>query len=125
MVAPEQWASLEEVARERGDGWRIPFAYQPRSTPNLRKPLCQPVTLGSPLAARLPRTYIHCTEKSHMELTNVPPARSAADARAQGRRYRELATGHGPMQTTPQELAALLLDIPAAGADHQAEMDAS
>jgi pimeloyl-ACP methyl ester carboxylesterase len=121
MVVPEQWASFEAVARERGDGWRIPFAFQPRSTPNLLKPLCQPVTLGNPLAARLPRTYIYCTDKSHMQLTDVPLARSAAYARAQGWRYRELATGHAPMQTTPHELTALLLDVPNAGAHHPAK----
>jgi hypothetical protein len=46
-----------------------------------------------------------------MELSNVPLARSAAYARAQGWRYRELATGHGPMQTTPQELTAWVAQL--------------
>jgi len=109
MVAPEQWASFEEVARDHGDGWRIPFTFQPRSTPNLLKPLTQAVVLGNPRAATLPRTFIYCTEKAEMRLTDVPLAQSAAYARAQGWRYHELTTGHAPMQTMPQELTDVLL----------------
>lgn len=110
MIVPENWAEFERVAAERGGGWRIPYAFQPRSTPQLLRPLTEPISLRNPVAASLPRTYIYCTEKASMPVANVPLAQSAAYARRHRWRYRELPTGHAPMQTLPDDLASLLTE---------------
>jgi pimeloyl-ACP methyl ester carboxylesterase len=109
---------LEAAARTHGDGWRVPLGPEagPRATPHLLKPLTQPVTVRDPAAAALPRTYIACTAPSSDPL-HQPIAATAARLRATaGWRYRELATGHGPMWSAPQELTALLLDLAPAAA---------
>lgn len=115
MIGPELVAILEQVAQAYGDGWRIPHdpPDAPRRTPQPIKPMYQPVTVTNPAAARLPRTFIYCTqEKEAMGPMGVPITQAAARAKADARwGYRELDSGHVPVETAPQELADILLEL--------------
>jgi pimeloyl-ACP methyl ester carboxylesterase len=55
--------------------------------------------------ARVPHTYIHCTDKVGPDALEG----FAAQARARGERVLDLRTGHFPMLTTPDELGNLLV----------------
>ncbi len=70
--------------------------------------LRQPLTVRDAAATRLPRAYVACRESWEVPLFAHFKA-AAARARAEGWDYRELPTGHVPMQTMPRELAELLL----------------
>jgi hypothetical protein len=64
----------------------------------------QPLHLAHQPALTIARTYINCTEgKSPEELQATAHLRHDSQWR-----YHELATGHEPEQTMPQELASLL-----------------
>jgi pimeloyl-ACP methyl ester carboxylesterase len=73
------------------------FQLQPWAT------FTQPVRLTG-AGARVPRTYIHCTDKGGPDALE----RFAAQARARGDRVHDLSTGHFAMLTAPHELARLL-----------------
>ena len=105
-------AWLEERAAALGDGWRVPHdpTDADRRADLPLKAFTQPIRVGNPAAARLPRTFINCTEKGDDELM-APLWRAGERARAAGWDYRELPTGHIPMETLPAELTALLLDL--------------
>jgi hypothetical protein len=68
--------------------------------------LTQPLSVKNPAATGLPRAFIFCTEPG---LESIRP--SAARARSEGWRYRELATGHIAMVRMPKELTDLLLEL--------------
>jgi pimeloyl-ACP methyl ester carboxylesterase len=108
-------AGLDATARTSGDGWRLPPAADagPRITPHLMRPLAQPVAVSVPAAAALPRSYIACTAHRPDPLLLPIAATAARVRRAPGWGYRELPTGHMPMQSAPQELADLLLELAA------------
>jgi pimeloyl-ACP methyl ester carboxylesterase len=71
------------------------------------KTVTTPVSLTSPRALALPKTYVYCNN----------PAMGPFDQfvervrKERGWRYRELATGHDAMVTMPRELADLLLEL--------------
>jgi pimeloyl-ACP methyl ester carboxylesterase len=62
-----------------------------------------PVHLGSPDAARLPRTYVLFTRSGYGEV--------ARRARADGYDYRELDAPHMAILTTPKAVAEILLSL--------------
>jgi pimeloyl-ACP methyl ester carboxylesterase len=123
LLAPDERATYEELARARGDGWRIPPPLPERLPddldPDLRwalsrmvpqpvKTFSQPVRLTNATAAVLPRTYILCTQgkegqplPGYIERARLEP----------GWRYRELAAGHGAHVTAPQELTNIVLEL--------------
>ena len=112
LFPPAVVAWLEERARTVGDGWRIPHD-PPDADRRTAFPLAaarQPLAVRNPAAARLPRTYIACLESRGVPLFAHFEA-AAARAQREGWVYRELPTGHVPMQTMPNELAALLLTL--------------
>jgi pimeloyl-ACP methyl ester carboxylesterase len=112
LFDPNVKAWLLGVAQAHGDGWRIP--HNPpdadRRTDALVKPLLEPIHLLNPIAARLPRTFIYCTDKSDLGPIGAPITEAAQKAKLAGWRYHELATTHCPNWTMPNELAALLLE---------------
>jgi pimeloyl-ACP methyl ester carboxylesterase len=115
IVGSQLQAYFARVARSRGDGWRIP--HDPPGAPRTPRMTDQPLKTGeqaveikSPIAAALPRTYIACTQKSPTWSFTPILDQTAARAWAEGWHYRELPTGHYPMETMPLELANLLLD---------------
>ena len=112
LLPPEALAWLEERARTLGDGWRIPHD-PPDADRRADFPLAalrQPLAVTNPDATRLPRAYIACAESRGIPLFAHFEA-AAARAQAEGWAYRELPTGHVPMQTTPKELADVLLAL--------------
>jgi pimeloyl-ACP methyl ester carboxylesterase len=115
MLGPDAAAFIEQAAQAYGDGWRIPHnpPDAPRRTPHLLKTGQQPVRVTNLLAAALPRTFIYCTQdKEAMGPVGAPITQAAGRARDDTRwHYRELQTGHSPWETTPRELASLLLEI--------------
>jgi len=97
------------------DGWRVPpmglfGVTDPDDVAWLRsmlsdqpvRCLTEPVRLGNPAAAAIPRTHIHCVAGQPAGITRrpVPP----------GEPVRELPTGHDCMITMPAELTKLLVE---------------
>jgi pimeloyl-ACP methyl ester carboxylesterase len=115
MLGPDVGAYIQQMAQVYGDGWRIPHdpPDAPRRTPHPLKTGQQPVSVKNPSAAVLPRTFIYCTqEKEAMGPLGFPITQAAERASSDARwRYRELQTGHVPMETAPRELASLLLEM--------------
>jgi pimeloyl-ACP methyl ester carboxylesterase len=100
-------AEILEAARTQGGGVWVPF----RNVPDSPAPgvplstLVEPLRLGNPAAARLPRTFVYCSK---------PPAPmigpSAERARTEpGWTFHEFACGHIVQHEAPRELAAVLL----------------
>lgn len=109
---PSPMPIVEAMVRAQGEGWRIPVGQDddPRMTPQPLAPMQQPLRLGNPAAAALPRTFVYCTDRTDMARFDAI-APSAARARAQGWRYRELPTGHHALQTAPAAVAEALLEL--------------
>ncbi len=98
-----------ELARERGDGWRIPPTWS--GTKDVAHPLAtltEPIRLGNPEAESIPGVYV---------LFQMPDAepnhrvRYAERAEARGWPTYTLESGHNPQRTRPKALAALLLKV--------------
>lgn len=121
LMSPEGRSRLLERTRTEGEEWKVSsFPAQAfgitaaddlqwvsaRLGPQPLKTFTQPVKLTSPAARALPRTYIYC-----MQPPMGPFGPFAERAKAEGWRYRELATGHDAMITKPKELVDLLLEL--------------
>ena len=76
-------------------------------TPHPLRSYEQPLQLRHPLGNGLPKTYVAVTDPWYAPLAAVR-AQIQADA---GWHWRELAAGHDAMVTSPESLAALLLDF--------------
>jgi pimeloyl-ACP methyl ester carboxylesterase len=103
-------ARIEKRVSARGDGWRIPPppSSPAKMTPSPFKPLTQALAVKNPAAARIPRTYIYCTQTGAESLDLI-----AARVRAEGWRYHEVEADHMAMVTAPKAVAAILLEIAA------------
>jgi pimeloyl-ACP methyl ester carboxylesterase len=115
LLTPAVSTPLFEAAQRYGDGWRIPPIDRepPRWVPHPLKSVTQPVTVGNPVAAALPRTFIHCTDTPadwFFGLASIIAAQ-AAWAKAQGWTYREIQTDHLPMLSATRELSAVLHEL--------------
>ena len=128
MSGPAATTAILDWARTEGDGWRYgsggdPKAAQPgdpahgRSSPQPLQTLLEPLTVRNPVAAAIPRTYIHCTDRQWPSDTVFDAwaatlDRCAAAARDAGWGYHDLPTSHGgAMNTDPHILANLLLTL--------------
>jgi hypothetical protein len=78
-----------------------------RLTPHPFRTYAQPLPVGPPASAALPRAFIHCTAGP----TTPRFVPFAQQARAAGWAVRELATGHDAMLMAPQPLGELLLEL--------------
>lgn len=121
MVSPWREMFLKSVT-ETGDGWKIASEtpaelgvtnpadvawLDNRLGPHPLKTDQEPLVLKNDAVARLPRTFIYCSDRTGPStLTEMAKKVQAQD----GWRYREIHTGHDAMVTAPQELAALLLE---------------
>jgi len=106
FLGPETMAFFVTVAREEGDGWRVPASVSgitdSRLTPMPLRAGLQPLHLTGSLPLHIHRTYICCTaDKSPDELQTI----RAHYQRAPDWHYVELASNHEPEQTMPDELA--------------------
>ena len=120
-----EFAALEEQARLRGDGWRVPLAGDPddlpselpaemrrwiteRLSPHPLKSWTQPIRLTG-AAASIPTTYVRCTVG--YDPTDEQTRRQGARIRGEpGWRYRELTHSHLAVWTAPQAVADVLLE---------------
>ena len=110
-LVPEAASRFAEIARETGDGWRVPRDPPAlRRTPHPLRSLLQPAVLENESATmKIPRTYVRFTRNS---LYHAPVmATTAREARAAGWRVKELDADHNAPETHPRELAELLLDL--------------
>jgi pimeloyl-ACP methyl ester carboxylesterase len=97
------------LANTKGDGWKIP-PFWPDPGKDVPQPLAafsQKISLGNPLAEKLPATYILTLEPG-AETDDF--SRHAERAKQRGWKYHELRTGHNPQRTMPKEYAAILME---------------
>ncbi|MCC6627116.1 MAG: alpha/beta hydrolase [Chloroflexi bacterium] len=121
VLTPAQAADFRARAARDGDGWRItpnaPAALGlddpadaawagPRLTPQPLATFTQPVRLTS-AGDVIPRAYVFCAPAR----PGSRLAEFAAQARAAGWAYQEVATGHDAMITAPAATAAALLAL--------------
>jgi pimeloyl-ACP methyl ester carboxylesterase len=106
-IMPELAAQMEQVAREVGEGWRVP-----RDPPHPRKtgqPIAgfrQPVRLAHPAAAAIPRTYVLFSGNTFPHAPVM--ARMAERAREDGWGVIDLPLDHTAPETEAAEIAQLL-----------------
>lgn len=106
------------AANAAGQGWSVPYytLNAGRFTPHPVKSIYYHFTVDNPLAAALPRTFIHCTVRRPEPVYDraLAPIREMAQ-QAQNDpawRYRELAADHtNCWETHPQEIADLLMEV--------------
>jgi pimeloyl-ACP methyl ester carboxylesterase len=110
VTDPALRARIEERVRARGDGWRLlpPPDAPARLTAHPFKPLTQPLTMKNPAAARLPHTFVCCTQTQTGRLTLDP---IVARVRAEGWRYYEVEADHMAMVSAPMAIVKILLEI--------------
>jgi pimeloyl-ACP methyl ester carboxylesterase len=124
---PPRWAAWDEAAARDGGGWLLQHPGEdglrgwgvtdpadlawaaPRLTPQPIGTSREPVRLGNPAAAALPRTYVWASYKPTGD--RFARFREAARAPGSGWRYREVEGGHDAMVTHPREIADLLLEL--------------
>jgi len=110
VTDPALRARIEERVRASGDGWRLlpPPDAPARLTAHPFKPLTQPVTMKNPAAARLPHTFVSCTQTQRGGVTLDP---IVARVRAEGWRYYEVEADHMAMISAPMAVVKILLEI--------------
>ncbi|HEY2136690.1 MAG TPA: alpha/beta hydrolase, partial [Xanthobacteraceae bacterium] len=122
LVPPERRATVERLAREEGDGYRIPTslvldtgiadggeraAYLARMSFHPLRSLLQPV--------RLTGRYLEVPHKIYV-LASLKPTHHFLDyyewaSREPGWSARQIASNHFPMTTMPKETADLLMEV--------------
>lgn len=85
-----------------------------RLTPHPLESWFEPLALKNGGGADLPRTYIHCTNPPLPQ--SSMPYHAALLKKDPAWRYREINDGHGAMMTSPDAVAALLMEAAAAAA---------
>ena len=78
-----------------------------RQTPQPFRLYQQPLDFDGALVAQIPRTFIDCTQPA---LATIAPARHRVRSEP-GWQVLEMATGHDPMVSQPEELAEMLLSL--------------
>ena len=121
------WAEhhMLRPARDRGDGWRMPFPfgeddlpfppatarwYAERLTDQPLATCTQPLRFVGDGGAAVPRTYIHCVREGEDPATDFQLrfAQRAQDLRWD---YRRLEAGHDAQVSSPDELTAILDEL--------------
>jgi pimeloyl-ACP methyl ester carboxylesterase len=110
---------MHELARSKGDGWRIPPNPMPPDTPEddvawaSTRRMPQPIkTFETPIrlashASPTPRTYIYCKRHAPGDVFR----QFAERAQREGWRYFEMDASHNPHITQPQALFEILKQI--------------
>jgi pimeloyl-ACP methyl ester carboxylesterase len=109
-IMPELTAQMEEIAREVGEGWRVPRdPPHPRKTAQPIGPFRDRVSLRSPDAAALPRTYVLFSANTFPHAPVM--ARMARRAAEAGWRVLDLPWDHVAPETEEAALAELLDEV--------------
>jgi pimeloyl-ACP methyl ester carboxylesterase len=131
---------LERLVEQEGEGWRLPMPFwedlegvmgasleglgpeerarmRGRAVAQPRRTWSEPLSLGNPARERLPKLLITCS----IPLAQVREMIAAghpwfAELAGPEWSFLELPTGHWPMFSVPEQLAALLDRLPAAAA---------
>jgi pimeloyl-ACP methyl ester carboxylesterase len=128
LVPPHITAYFRSVAREHGDGWRLPggesqldlWGLKPGEARDfVRARLCdftlrcfeEPLSLPANRKASLPATFVSCVAEGYPARPFFAPF--AAKARASGWTVAELNTGHDCHVERPGEVADILLSVAA------------
>ena len=115
LLGPEVAEWLLDLAKNKGDGWCIPFAPDlPRQSLYPLKFCTDTLEVKNKAATDIPRAFIHCTARSvgnPLEPFWPRIDNAAEEARRQGWWYRTLLTEHSCHLTMPKELAELLLEL--------------
>jgi len=124
LLPSETGAYFRKVAREHGDGWRLPGAegnldlwgLKPGDARDfVRSRLCdfslrcfeEPLRLAANRKASIPATFVACTAEGYPARPFFEPF--ARKARASGWEVAELQTGHDCHVARPDEVASILL----------------
>jgi len=118
LLPPGMAAQAEQLAREQGDGWRVPSSPLPPDTSADDVAWAQPLRMPQPIETLRqplvfdeqqlpPRAYVLCTRV----LPGDPFRPSAERARAEGWPYAEIDASHNPHITAPAELLAVLTTL--------------
>jgi pimeloyl-ACP methyl ester carboxylesterase len=113
LFDPTVAAGIHLMAEQYGEGWRVPHdpPDAPHRTPHPVKTFTDPLTVNNPAAARIPRTFILCAQNQAMGGAANPIRLCAMRAQDKGWSYYELDSGHVPMETAPDKLTEILLEI--------------
>jgi pimeloyl-ACP methyl ester carboxylesterase len=128
LLPPEMGDRFRNIARERGDGWRLPggegqldlWGLKPGEARDfVRARLCdfslrcfeEPLRLPANRKAGIPATYVSCVAEGYPARPFFAPF--AAKARASGWQVTELKTGHDCHVERPGEVATILLSATA------------
>ena len=120
---PQSREAFLQIAREQGDGWRVPPQKSLLDRWGLTNPAdrkwvwenltdmpllasTEPLSAPTNAARSLPRTFIDLTSPK-----NAGTVPASERAREEGIKMLEIATGHDVMVSAPVELAALLDEI--------------
>lgn len=120
---PQSREAFLQIAREQGDGWRVPPQKSLLDRWGLTNPVdrawvwenltdmpllasTEPLSAPTNAARSLPRTFIDLTAPK-----NAGTVPASERAREEGIKMLEIATGHDAMVSAPVELAALLDEI--------------
>jgi pimeloyl-ACP methyl ester carboxylesterase len=124
LLPPEIGAHFRNVAREHGDGWRLPggegqldlWGLKPGEARDfVRARLCdfslrcfeEPLRLSANRKASVPATFVSCVAEGYPARPIFEPF--AAKARASGWDMAEVKTGHACQVERPEEVANILL----------------
>jgi pimeloyl-ACP methyl ester carboxylesterase len=123
LLGPDFMAGIQAKARQYGDGWRVPLPFPleaigiveeadvdyaaEKFSPQPIATVREPVRLGNPAAATIPRTFVYLKDRP-LGLVDE----SALRAREAGWDYRELDLPHAAPFVAPGPIAELLGRIP-------------
>jgi pimeloyl-ACP methyl ester carboxylesterase len=127
LLPPEIGGYFRTIAREHGDGWRLPggegqldlWGLKPGEERDfVRARLCdfslrcfeEPLALPANRKASIPATFVSCVAEAYPARPFFAPF--AAKARASGWNVAEVKTGHDCHVERPGEVADILLSVP-------------
>jgi pimeloyl-ACP methyl ester carboxylesterase len=127
LLPPEIGGYFRNIAREHGDGWRLPggegqldlWGLKPGEERDfVRARLCdfslrcfeEPLALPANRKASIPATFVSCVAEAYPARPFFAPF--AAKARASGWNVAEVKTGHDCHVERPGEVADILLSVP-------------
>jgi pimeloyl-ACP methyl ester carboxylesterase len=114
LIGPEATAFLMQVVQTLGEGWKLPNSDpDPCWTPQPFQTGLEKVCFKNPLAVRLPRVFIYCTEeKNENDPGLVPIMQAAAHARSDPKwDYYEIPSGHIVLRDHPDLLLGVLMNL--------------